>query len=188
MDYLASFKMPKGMNISERSSTITNAFVNAIIPSIKPLSSEIEKALKILEIDPEEMRCAYCGSDSKEWDHLNPLVKDQKPTGYISEINNLVPACGNCNQSKGNKPWKVWIVSEAKLSPKSKGVADLEGRIRQLDAYENSFVPTKIDFEEIVGQELMEEHWGNHDYIQDQMREAQSLAVQIKNKVEDTYK
>ena len=42
-------------------------------------------------------------------DHLRPLVKDKEPTGYISEIHNLVPSCGKCNQSKGNKEWKAWM-------------------------------------------------------------------------------
>ncbi len=188
MDYLASFKMPKGMNISERSSTITNAFVNAIIPTKFPTSLEVEKALKILEIDPEDICCAYCGTSSSEWDHLNPLVKDKMPTGFISEIKNLVPACGKCNQSKGNKAWSDWIKSDAKQSPKSKGVADLEDRISRLEEYEISFQPTQLDFKEIIGEELWKEYWENHDYIQDQMREAQSLAVQIKNKVADAYK
>jgi hypothetical protein len=30
------------------------------------------------------------------------LVEEKEPIGYISEIRNLVPVCGKCNQSKGN--------------------------------------------------------------------------------------
>lgn len=51
----------------------------------------------------ETIQYAYCGEQYKEWDHLNSLVENKRPTGYILEIHNLVPACGGCNQSKGNK-------------------------------------------------------------------------------------
>jgi endonuclease I len=69
----------------------------------------------------------------KAFNYLNkrPLVVDKKPTGYISEIQNLVPSCGKCNQSKGNKNWKLWITSEAKLSPASRGISNIENRIEE---------------------------------------------------------
>jgi len=38
------------------------------------------------------LQCSYCGTPATEWDHLRPLVMNKKPTGYISEIHNLVPA------------------------------------------------------------------------------------------------
>ena len=97
--------MPTPVKIMGRTSSITNSFVNSIIPVIEPTEQQIKRALRILEIDPQSVVCAYCGDRSTEWDHLNPLVSNKQPTGYISEIANLVPACGKCNQSKGNKPW-----------------------------------------------------------------------------------
>ncbi|MFL6304101.1 MAG: HNH endonuclease [Candidatus Sulfotelmatobacter sp.] len=60
------------------------------------------EALRILHIDPSDIRCAYCGNKSTEWDHLRPIITNQEPTGYITEISDLVPRCGKCNQSKGN--------------------------------------------------------------------------------------
>ena len=73
------------------------------------------------------------------------------PTGYISEIHNLVPACGKCNQSKGNKHWADWIDSDAKLSSQSKGMKDLSTRIQRLKSDVQWEVPTKVDFEKVVG-------------------------------------
>lgn len=102
MNYLDVFRMPTPMKISGRSSSITNAFVNSIIPIIMPTSAQVEQALHILGMGYNSIRCAYCGDPQTEWDHLRPLVVDKQPTGYISEIHNLVPACGKCNQSKGN--------------------------------------------------------------------------------------
>jgi len=103
MKYIDLFGMPTPMKITGRSSSITNAFINSIIPVIQPSESEVKKALEILGMGLDSFQTAYCGSIASEWDHLRPLVMKQKPTGYISEIHNLVPSCGKCNQSKGNK-------------------------------------------------------------------------------------
>ena len=100
MEYLSLFRMPTPMKITGRPSSITNAFINSIIPVISPTTDEeVKNALDILDMTPELFQCAYCGGTASEWDHLRPLVKDKKPTGFISEIHNLVPSCGKCNQS-----------------------------------------------------------------------------------------
>jgi 5-methylcytosine-specific restriction endonuclease McrA len=77
--------------------------VNSIIPVIDPSDAEIEEALNILKMEANNVRCSYCGDKATEWDHLRPIVKNKRPTGYISEIANLVPACGKCNQSKSGR-------------------------------------------------------------------------------------
>src|SRR5437660_7675274 len=92
----AAFRMPSVQTMVSRKSSITNAFVNAIIPVVPPSVEEIEEALRILGMQPDDVRCAYCGDKSSEWDHLRPLVKGRRPTGFISEIGNLVPSCGKC--------------------------------------------------------------------------------------------
>ena len=175
------------MKITGRSSSITNAFINAIIPVVNPSAEEVQQALNKLGMTPENFQCAYCGSAVSEWDHFRPLVHQQKPTGYISEIHNLVPSCGKCNQSKGNKEWKEWITSDAKLSPKTRGIKDLAQRIERLEAYEQWGAPTKIHFEAIVGQETWQNHWQNWEKIQVLMREAQKLAEKIKQQVASEY-
>jgi hypothetical protein len=93
----AAFQMPSVQTMVSRKSSITNAFVSAIIPVIPPTHGEIEEALRILGMEAHDARCAFCGDKASEWDHLRPLVVERRPTGYISEIANLVPACGKCN-------------------------------------------------------------------------------------------
>jgi len=183
MDYLSLFKMPTPMKITGRSSSITNSFINSIIPVISPTNEQVKDALEILGMDRDNFYCSYCGSTASEWDHLRPLVQNKKPTGYISEIHNLVPSCGKCNQSKGNKPWKSWIVSSAKLSPKSRGVTDLEQRIMRLSAYEKWQEPTIVDFEAVVGKEKWDQHWANWEHVQSSMRKAQVLASEINQSI-----
>lgn len=188
MPYLALFRMPTPMKITGRSSSITNAFINSIIPVIPPTSGEVEEALRVLGMDHENYCCAYCGDTASEWDHLQPLVKDRRPTGYVSELHNLIPSCGKCNQSKGNKDWESWMRSSARLSPATRKVHDLENRIERIRCYERWTKPTKIDFEEIVGADVWSQHWENWSKIQQLMKEAQTLAGQINQSVAEFRK
>lgn len=178
--------MPKPVRITGRSSSITNSFVNGVIPVVPPTEEEVREALEILGM-LDGIACAYCGDTSTEWDHLRPLVDMQRPTGYISEIHNLVPACGKCNQSKGNKNWLTWMRSTAPLSPTARRIADIEQRIERLQEYERRGCPTRIDFESAVGVELWERHWAHHRRILDLMREAEADAQDIRLRVREAY-
>ncbi|BDY05122.1 HNH endonuclease [Ferrimonas sp. YFM] len=188
MSYKKLFKMPNAVSITGRTSSITNSFVNGIIPTIKPSESEIIEALAILGMSDKSICCSYCGESYTEWDHLRPLVINKKPTGYISEIHNLVPSCGKCNQSKGNKRWDEWIFSDAPLSPKSRKVIDIRKRVLALKRYESWKTPTKLDFESIVGVEVWTKHWDNCRQIENQMKESQKLAAKISMKIATAFR
>ncbi|WP_206427502.1 HNH endonuclease [Leucobacter chromiireducens] len=179
---LKLFAMPKPVRITARASSITNSFVNGVIPVIAPTASEIRDALEVLGM-VAEVSCSYCGGTSTEWDHLRPLVVNQRPTGFISEIQNLVPACGKCNQSKGNKPWKAWMLSAAPLSPKTRGIADLAQRALRLEDYERWREPTCVDFESLVTPQLWQLHWQHHATVLGAMQEAESVAARIRAEI-----
>lgn len=179
MSALDSFALPNRAKIAGRSSVITHAFASGVIPCIMPSEEEVLKALEVLGISEEDVVCAYCGDPATEWDHLNAIIKDKRPTGFFTEIHNLVPACGKCNQSKRNQPWREWIVGPAKLSPKTRGVSDLEDRIARLDAYERIFEPRVIDFEVVVGADKWKRHWANCEAIKSLMRDSQELSDEI---------
>jgi hypothetical protein len=169
-----------------RKSSITNAFVSAIIPVAPPTLDEIEQALRILGMGPEDVRCAYCGDPSTEWDHLRPLVKGRRPTGYISEIGNLVPSCGKCNQSKRNEHWESWMRSEgASRSPRSRGVKDLEQRIDRLRAFEQWRPPEPIDFEKLVGTDAWRDYWRKLEAVDAMIAEYHQSAIALARKIAD---
>jgi hypothetical protein len=185
---LAAFQMPAVATLVSRKSSITNAFVNTLIPQIIPTLEEIEQALTILGMDAPDVRCAYCGDKMTEWDHLRPLVVKQRPTGYISEIANLVPACGKCNQSKGNCAWREWMLSPtARHSPTARGKKDVAERIARLEAYERWRPPTKIDnFEAILGAEEWAAYWRAWEKINTDLRECQKVADDLRAKIQKT--
>lgn len=180
---LKAFRMPSVQTMVSRKSSITNAFVNAIIPVIQPTIEEIDRALTILGMGPSDVRCIYCGEKSTEWDHLRPLVHKRRPTGYVSEITNLVPACGKCNQSKGNKPWREWMLSKAKWSPTGRAIADIIERIARLEAYEGWRPPLRVDFEAIVGNEAWEAYWSMCEAVNGEMRRCQEVADGMRDRV-----
>ena len=62
--------------------------------------------------------CVFCGNrEVKRWDHLVPVMK-----GGETVLGNMVPACARCDDSKQAFPFEEWMVSDAKWSPKSRGV------------------------------------------------------------------
>ena len=178
-----AFRMPTPVKITGRTSSITNSFVNGIIPAIMPSDGEIALALEVLGMDASDVRCAYCGDPATEWDHLNAIVRNRRPTGYISEIHNLVPACGKCNQSKGNKPWREWMFGDAPRSPKSRGIEAIETRAARIVEYERLFPPVKIDFEEVVSRGLWQTYWNAHRDLVEKMRECEKLATKVRAEV-----
>jgi hypothetical protein len=182
----ATFQMPKAVTILGRSSSVTNSFVNSIIPVITPTIDEIQRALEILGMT-HAVTCCYCGDPWTEWDHLRPIVIDKAPTGYISEIHNLIPACGKCNQSKGNRPWREWMFGNAAKSPKTRGIRDLEERAARLDSYEQWKPPTRLDFAAIVGSAEWGSYWERWKALLEQMRAATEHAARIRSQIAATH-
>lgn len=94
---------------------------------------EIAKVLEFFGTDPPE--CVYCGShEVQRWDHLFPISR-----GGETVLGNLVPACAHCDNSKRAVPFEKWMVSDAKWSPKSRGVRDIDQRVERIKAYVQHF-------------------------------------------------
>jgi hypothetical protein len=184
---LSVFRMPLVQSMSQRKSSITNAFVNAIIPVVPPSVEDIAEALTILGMTPEEVHCAYCGDKKTEWDHLRPLVLNLRPTGFISEIANLVPSCSKCNQSKGNKNWRVWMLGTAERSPQGRGIADIDARVARLEAYEAWRPPTQVDFESLLGVEAWRHYWTLWESLNKALGEAQAVADEMRSVVREHF-
>ena len=180
--------MPSVQTMVSRKSSITNAFVNALLPSIQPTVDEIDQALQILKTEPSDLRCSYCGDKASEWDHLRPIVENLRPTGYISEIANLVPSCGKCNQSKRNANWKAWMLSSAGLSPTGRKITNIPDLISRLESYERWKSPVKLDFEKIMGKETWAKYWSMWDGINLELRRCQEFADSLRAQISEALR
>lgn len=175
----ADFDLPSRGRIDGRISSITAAFFQAITPVVLPSENDVEEALSVLRMVRGNCCCAYCGDPRTEWDHFRPIVKDRQPTGFITEIANLVPACGKCNQSKGNKNWKDWMLGPAARSPKSRSVPDLEARVVRLEAYERWRTPTRINYAVVIGPERWSQYQNLLNAATGHLAEAQKVASEL---------
>jgi 5-methylcytosine-specific restriction endonuclease McrA len=181
-------QLPKVSTVSGRSSSITNAFFNAIIPvHARTLEDELE-ALAVLEMRPDEICCVYCGDAHTEWDHLRPIIREKKPTGFITEIADLVPACGKCNQSKGGYNWREWMLGPAPRSPKSRDVVDIDRRVVLLERYESWRNPVRVDFDRVIEPQLWKRHQDNWREVLALLGTSQALAKQIRILIENATK
>ena len=181
-------KFPKPLTITSRVSSVTNSFVQAIIPDVPASPGEIEEALSILGMTYDSRHCVYCGIPATDWDHLRPLVKGKQPTGYINDIRNLVPACGPCNQSKSGAHWLDWMQGAAKGSPKAKRVLDLEERIARISAFERWGDVKPLRLEQFARAELWKAHWENLRQIEQAMKVAQEHAVLLRAAIAEGIK
>ncbi|TJV71044.1 MAG: HNH endonuclease [Mesorhizobium sp.] len=167
--------------ITGRETSINAAFVQAIIP--RNIDDEGLAAL-YRRAGIEAGKCVYCGEDARDTDHLRPIVKGGKPSGFFHVNANVVPACGHCNQSKSGLDWRSWIRSTtAQGSPTSRRVPDIEERIARLERFEEiagvrESVP-EAELRMAVGEELWDAYWQRRDEIVHLMREAQKEAVKI---------
>lgn len=174
------------LKIASRSSTISNAFVQAILPETPVDNAHRAAVLEHFGMSDDDLRCVYCGDPATDWDHLTPLVVNRLPSGRTSGPGNMVPACAPCNQSKSGRPWATWITSRARRSPATRGIADLEDRIAVLKQFEAEFPHELFDFEQRAGAELWREYWRQRDAVLEALRDAQSIADKIQQRYRET--
>jgi hypothetical protein len=167
---------------------VTNGFVQAIIPARDPSPEERLQTCQVLGVDPNKPECVYCGGNATDWDHLRPLVRYKRPTGYWHEYRNLVPACGTCNQSKSGLEWRFWIASNAKNSPRSRGVTDIEQRVLRLEKFECWGSHRPLPLQVLVGEELWSSYWARLEKIESLMFEAQAEAELIRKRLSEALR
>ena len=110
MRYTGIKKHLKPYSIASRKSTIAHAFASAIAPHDEFDDEKTREAILWLGQDPDrDLRCAYCDSDAKSWDHVNGIVKSKRFSGFGHRIGNLLPCCESCNSAKGNLDWKMYM-------------------------------------------------------------------------------
>jgi hypothetical protein len=80
------------------------------------------------------------------------------------------------------------MLSDAKLSPTTRGIKDIAQRVKRLEAYERSKAPTKIDFADIIGEDDWSQHQKNLERVQSLLRKSQVHAVKISAKVATAYR
>ncbi|MBV9835686.1 MAG: HNH endonuclease [Alphaproteobacteria bacterium] len=96
----------------QRATTIRHAFASSLAAHDVYDDAAIRSAIADLKQDPDgDLICVYCGKLAACWDHLNAIVRKGRHSGHGHTIRNLVPACRDCNEKKGNQDWRIWIAA-----------------------------------------------------------------------------
>jgi hypothetical protein len=176
-------KLRVPLKITSRTSSIANSFVQAIIPTFPCSDEQKAEALAKLGMTIENLSCVYCGSPTTDWDHLRPLVRNSRPTGYISEIKNLVPSCGPCNQSKGASDWKAWMMGKARGSPTTRGVGNVADRVSCIEKFVSWGNVSPLQFEDMVPREMWRDYWDQLSAVTNAMRAGQEKATLVRQHI-----
>lgn len=180
------FKLPKATSYSSITSSITKAFVDSIVLARKPTNEEYDEYMKIFPLTKEgKKECAYCGGPFKYYEHFRPLVEGKLPSGYGSDIYNLVPSCGGCNEGKHGDNWKTYMEKRTLVDdPESHKL-----RYQRLEAYEEwgEGKVVKVDFREVIGDKDWDRYLFDKERIHALLRECYELQKQIKEKVKAHY-
>lgn len=162
---------------SSQLSAIMRAFAAPMVPVFEWTVTEEAEAMRVLGMTPKRCWCAYCGDPATHWDHLYAVVEDDVPTGYATEIENLVPACGTCSRSKKGAPWREWINGAAARCPGKRRPEGLEVRIAALEAFEDWGDPRPRPLRGSARQR--EELWSVAAEVGELLKTADDLAAQF---------
>lgn len=164
------FPMPSNSNLQNRISTINNSFVQSIIPRISE-KDQVKLKKYYEELGIEQNQCVYCLKKGKvTGDHLHPLIKDKMPTGYITDINNIVPCCPDCNSSKGGKEFIDWYKSDCNVKRLNNfGISDeqINQRYKIIVNYINNHHQEPLNLKDVFG----EDDWNEFNKIKNQLEE-----------------
>jgi len=170
-----------------RKSPLAAIFVQAIIPRVDDADT-LAEALERFGI-PQD-KCAYCGGRRSDLDHFFAIVKNKRPSGYFHCARNLVPSCGKCNQSKGGLHWEEWMLGNAKHSPRTRRIRDLDERVKKLRRFEKwgKLKPVSENIlRDAVGDQRWEAYWQRIDKIGKIMLTAQREADCIRTILEEKF-
>lgn len=179
------FKLPTKSDLKSRTSTLNNAFAISITPYIYPTYEETECFYDQLKI--EEGQCAYCLGDANSIDHVKPLVTNGLPTGYITEIRNLVPCCAACNSAKGAKDFKVWYKEEKNIKRlHKKGMTDdqIDERYQIICTYMKQ-IPEPINYRELLGDDLWCEYLARKEDMISLLKQDQEFCNKLSNIIKE---
>jgi|SRR5688572_29891090 len=164
--------------ISRRWTTFNGAFQSALAVHEGYDPKKQAEALVVLGQDPEgDLLCVYCSAKAATWDHLENNVRHRRFSGFGNRIYNLVPACRTCNERKGGKNWKDFLVAQQR--------ADHEEQARRLAMFAERNTSERFGWEDIVREfpDTAKRYAELLDRVKEDLRRADQIAAEIRESV-----
>ena len=191
---IAGIKLPARVKVDQLKSSIKRAFINTTILEIKPTSEEEATWRKYLGISPtamaNEIKCAYCGQHASHFDHFRNLTVGGYPSGYVTDIYNLVPCCNACNNSKRGENWRSWITGSTPNPPQQHLSADeLAIRVKMLDCFEawSNPIATRLKVLALVGKAEWEQAEADIDAAISHLQAARKRSDLFHQRLQQAY-
>ena len=173
----------KQFKINSRSSTVTGAFVAALLPHDEYDKATVEDAMYDLgQQSMDALRCVYCEGHATTWDHLTNLVRGRKANerGHGHRVRNLVPCCAPCNSSKSGTPFEEWILGydhpvKGRISGTPRVRSDRHKLVASLSAYQ-----AKCALRSATDVELGEQLMRLRDRVLDIFQEADEIVAKAR--------
>ena len=184
---ISNIRIPGQVKINHRTSTIRGAFVKALIPSVPFSEEQLGAWAKQLNVDlNNDLICVYCGRHATVLDHFFPAVRKKLPTGFVTDLYNLVPSCSKCNESKSGSYWRDWMERSPapgqllRLSPQ-----EIEDRISTLGKFEEWIRDkiTIIPFDKLANDELYISFFKDCEDLLDTFKTYQEKADVLKQNI-----
>ena len=164
--------------IHGRKSTLTTAFASAIAPRDDYEPDRVNRVIRDLRQNPSNLKRVFCGKPATSWDHLVPLIKDKKFSGYGHWLGNLVPCCTDCNALKRGVDWRDFLKSQDPSNFHAKKTLLL----RHVEKYGRTKISSR-KIERLCGAEMR--HLDKlRDGIFDRMKEADRVASVIHERLQ----
>ncbi len=198
------FKMPGRDTLHTRQTTINMAFAKSLTPVLMPTQVELDVALALLGME-HGIKCSYCGGAYQTWDHFQAATQQSRPSGFIDEIDNLVPCCSRCNSSRGNREWTTFMkyLEDEKVQQLNAAIAGLrkdkhsgdanveterlkneyaewlvQHKVRQkrLCDFSEAVDPIRLDLNQLFSVGPLKEHYDNYSTLYAQISDLLSKA------------
>lgn len=133
-----------------RLSSIRNAIAQAVMPYHEFDPATWVAAMEFLGQDAASLTCVYCGvSEPSGLDHLDALVVRYRPNGRGHQVGNLVPCCVDCNSSRGNKAFALFVAESPRIRGDRAALAELLTSYQAAFSVEIDWTPLEPFFDEV---------------------------------------
>ncbi len=135
----------------------------------------------------KESQCAYClrEGQAKTADHFKPVVNGTMPTGYVTDITNLVPCCKDCNSKKAGKEFDDWF------DENNQWLIDKLGNKNKINERKNIILeamrPNWLDYKQILGRKGWHKYTTTRKKLERALARSQKTLDKLAQKILDAY-
>ena len=176
-----NIEYPSADKITSRISTLRRSMACTLLNRDACTPEQEQEWLKFFP----DNTCAYCGQEATHLDHLNPMIRDNEPTGYGTDPGNLVPCCKKCNTPKSNMEWEDFMRSskcEHKAKPNKTIQESIDERIQNIRDFQTAIPAKHTDLTAVMKQQW-KDRW---NALEQELKKTEDMLLDMKRQLYGT--